>query len=190
MFFGVIIVIWLTPKYAYSLHFIKMRLFYFVILLFPILALCQNSNSELTLDEDISQYKNKEIIVIVHNWILRNSSSCVRKAISVTTQAVIIDTCYEKSGTEVSPDILQNIIDDDFYLELIKMTEHDLKQLQEDLIGFNDKDECDESAQPVIIIFKENDQKYTYGLPRYLHCFPKKAEHFMVQLENLIKSIP
>ncbi|MCD4694604.1 MAG: hypothetical protein K8S16_00075 [Bacteroidales bacterium] len=164
---------------------LKLSIVFFLI---PFIICSQTEDIDKS-EIDLKKYKDKEVTIIGYNWIGPNSNVCPQKAIKINVNGVIIDTCYNFKTREISEDIKQNITDREFYIDLIKMKRDEFVNLQSELNNF-DREECDESAKPYIIIVNDKGKEYTYGLRRFLHCFPEKTEDFMKNMEKLIKSIP
>ncbi len=160
----------------------------FLLFLFIPFVVFSQSESTDKKDVDLKEYKDKEIVVIGYKYIGPNSITCPAKAVRITVDQVIIDTCYSTKTKEISNDIIQSLYDNDFYLELLMLTKKDVMRIQADLDNFNNE-ECDVSSKPILVILTEKNQSSTFGLKQYLRCFPKKSEVIMKRMNELINSI-
>lgn len=158
-----------------------------IFLFSPLFLYCQTTDDvpiENDLQEELKKFKNKEVTIIGYNNVGSIGNSCKQKAIKININGVAIDTCYSLKTRDLSEDINQNITDNEFYIELIKLNSDELINIQTELNAF-DKDGCDENDKPYIFIISEKGKENTYGLKRFLSCYPKNVEGFMKNIEML-----
>ncbi|MEZ5195000.1 MAG: hypothetical protein R2764_00960 [Bacteroidales bacterium] len=149
----------------------------------------QTAIDTAALREELKIYEHKEVTVIGDNLGNTEDKACVQKAIRITTDGVILDTCYHFKAREFTEDMRKDLLADQFYLELLRIDNDRLVGLQTELnkkVGKN----CEESSKPYIIIVKDRENESTYGLRRLLDCLPAKSESFMKNLDACINSIP
>jgi len=145
----------------------------------------------LTLQEELLNYKDKKVTFIAYKWIGGNSVDCPRKALTITAKGISIDTCYTFKSKQVMADILVPLEDSTFFLELLRMTREEWLAIQFDLNNYeNDGLSCDESKEPIIVMLNEKGNVQTFGLRRFMNCYPENSEEFLKKSENLISSIP
>lgn len=163
-----------------------------VILLCPIFLFSQLPVSEIDtigLQEELKNLEDKEVTVIGDNLSIPGKKSCSQKAIRICVDGIIVDTCYSFKTREISEDIKLSLMDNGFYIDLLRVDNDKLVMLQTELNMFK-KDECEESSRPYIVVVKDHGNESTYGLRRMLNCFPANEESFMKSLDVLINSIP